>query len=184
MGLATQTPHGPHTPRQAVPGSQRRRPWHSGGGTLGRGPSWARPPFSDLTRSSRPAQAPSDWLLACLLPGESLPGRPSNRAPLCPSALLARRLQSWRARGNRRVATVCPKRLRQVSALPPRSLGKGAFIWSDGPGASRRVHTVVQRLRQPGLWESGDVAWASESVVGYFMFPLRCQTVATTAVPC
>lgn len=141
MGLATQIPHGPHTPRQAVPGLYRRWPRYSGGGTLGPGSELGSASLSDLTRSSRPAQAPSDWLLAYLLPGESSPGRPSNRAPLYPSAQLPRRLQSWRARGNRRVATVCPKRLRQVSALRPRPLGKGAFTWSDGPGANRRVLT-------------------------------------------
>lgn len=42
----------------------------------------------DLTRSSRPAQESSDWLLACLLPGERSSGRPSNAGPLCPSVQL------------------------------------------------------------------------------------------------
>lgn len=45
--------------------------------------------LSDLTRSSRPAQAPSDWLPACLLPGESSPVAPAteSRSVLAPSSL-------------------------------------------------------------------------------------------------
>lgn len=55
--------------------------------------------FLDLTRSSRPAQASSDWLLACLLPGERSPGRPSNRGPLCPRAQLPPACRAGEPRG-------------------------------------------------------------------------------------
>lgn len=80
-GLTTPNPRGP---AQATSGHTwfvvslaaelRRRHPRSGSG-LGSAS------LLDLTRSSRPAQASSDWLLACLLPGERSPGRPSNQRP-------------------------------------------------------------------------------------------------------
>ncbi|OBS68242.1 hypothetical protein A6R68_03217, partial [Neotoma lepida] len=111
--LATPTPHGPahatsgRTWLAASLAEALRRRHPGSGSELGSAS------LLDLTRSSRPAQASSDWFLACSLPGERSPGRPSNRAPLRPSAQLLPRPQSWRARGIRRVGTVCPTRSRQ-----------------------------------------------------------------------
>lgn len=98
-GLATSNPRGPahatsgRTWLVASLASELRRRHPGSGSGLGSAS------FLDLTRSSCPAQASSDWLLACLLPGERSPGRPSNRGPLCPSAQLPPACRAGEPRG-------------------------------------------------------------------------------------
>jgi hypothetical protein len=138
-----QAMHRPRTPThvacprtEAVPGSQRGFytrfvwRWHRGvRGSSGLGLGSHLERLRPCPAAAAQPPAPSDWLLACLLPGERLSGRSGNQAALC--AVRTRcslRLQSWRARGSRRVTKVSPTSLHHVSALPPEALsGKGAF---------------------------------------------------------
>lgn len=98
-GLATPNPRGParatsgRTWLVASLAAELRRRHPGSGSGLGSAS------LLDLTRSSRPAQASSDWLLACLLPGERSLGRPSNRGPLCPSAQLPPTCRAGEPRG-------------------------------------------------------------------------------------
>ena len=98
-GLATPNPRGPahatsgRTWLVALLAAELRRRHPGSGSGLGSAS------LLDLTRSSRPAQVSSDWLLALLLPGERSPGRPSNRGPLCPRAQLPPACRAGEPRG-------------------------------------------------------------------------------------
>lgn len=95
-GLATPNPRGPahatsgRTWLVASLAAELRRRHPGSGSGLGSAS------LLDLTRSSRPAQASSDWLLACLLPGERSPVAPATqaRSVLAPSSLQPAELAS------------------------------------------------------------------------------------------
>lgn len=139
-------PHGPahatsgRTWLAASPAAALRRR-HPGSGS---DPSWARPP----SRTSPAAAAPpkrlpiGSWRVR--FRGERSPGRPSNRAPLRPSAQLPCKAAELASQGESqsRDSLSNPSPSSECGFLPGRG-GKGAFPWSGwtrspwGGGARR-----------------------------------------------
>lgn len=180
-------PHGPahatsgRTWLAASPAAALRRR-HPGSGS---DPSWARPPSRTSPAAAAPPKPPPIGSWRVRFRGERSPGRPSNRAPLRPSAQLPCKAAELASQGESqsRDSLSNPSPSSECGFLPGRG-GKGAFPWSGwtrspwGGGARRHPPASGSPERWRGPPESG-----VGSLSPRICFLYGARSVAITEVP-